>query len=147
MPIPVDAKRQARSLYWRGWGVTQIADELGLKRATVESWKQRDRWDEAPSLSKIEDALECRLNTLIAKDNKTGGDFKEIDLLMRQVVAGARVRRYQAPGGHEGDLNEKVANRNAGERKDKAPANHFTAEQIVRLEEIFHEENFEYNEL
>lgn len=147
MPIPVDAKRQARSLYWRGWGVTQIADELGLKRATVESWKQRDRWDEAPSLSKIEDALECRLNTLIAKENKTGGDFKEIDLLMRQVVAGARVRRYQAPGGHEGDLNEKVANRNAGERKDRAPANHFTAEQIARLDEIFHEENFEYNEL
>ncbi|MGW8136833.1 terminase large subunit domain-containing protein [Sphingomonas zeae] len=147
MPIPVDAKRQARSLYWRGWGVTQIADELGLNRATVESWKQRGRWDEAPSLSKIEDALECRLNTLIAKDHKTGGDFKEIDLLMRQVVAGARVRRYQAPGGHEGDLNEKVANRNAGERKDRAPPNHFTAEQIERLEEIFHKENFEYNEL
>ena len=147
MPIPVDAKRQARSLYWRGWGVTQIADELGLKRATVESWKQRDRWDEAPSLTKIEDALECRLNTLIAKEQKTGGDFKEIDLLMRQVVAGARVRRYQAPGGHEGDLNEKVANRNAGERNERAPANYFTAEQIARLEEIFHAENFEYNEL
>ena len=147
MPIPVDAKRQARSLYWRGWGVTQIADELGLKRATVESWKQRDRWDEAPSISKIEDALECRLNTLIAKERKTGGDFKEIDLLMRQVVSTARVRRFQAPGGHEGDLNEKVANRNAGERKEKAPANHFTAEQIERLEEIFHAENFEYNEL
>jgi len=147
MPIPVDAKRQARSLYWRGWGVTQIADELGLKRATVESWKQRDRWDDAPSLTKINDQLECRLNTLIAKDHKTGGDFKEIDLLMRQVVSAARVARFQAPGGHEGHLNDKVANRNAGERKEKAPANHFTAEQIARLEDIFHAENFEYNEL
>ena len=143
MPIPVDARRQARSLYWRGWGVTQIADELGLKRPTVQAWKDREKWDDAPSLSKIEDALECRLNTLIAKEGKTGGDFKEIDLLMRAVVSGARVRRFEAPGGHEGDLNEKVANRNAGERK-KAKKNHFTAEQVEKLEEILEAEMFGY---
>jgi len=146
MPIPIDAERQARSLYWRGWGVTQIADELGLKRPTVEAWKQRRKWDEAPSLSKIEDALECRLNTLIAKDAKTGGDFKEIDLLMRAVVAGARVRRFEAPGGHEGDLNEKVANRNAGERKAGKPKNHFTTEHVEQLEQLFHDELFGYQE-
>lgn len=146
MPIPIDAERQARSLYWRGWGVTQIADELGLKRPTVEAWKQRRKWDEAPSLSKIEDALECRLNTLIAKDAKTGGDFKEIDLLMRAVVAGARVRRFEAPGGHEGDLNEKVANRNAGERKAGKPKNHFTTDQVEQLEQLFHDELFGYQE-
>ncbi len=146
MPIPIDAERQARSLYWRGWGVTQIAEELGLKRPTVEAWKQRRKWDEAPSLSKIEDALECRLNTLIAKDAKTGGDFKEIDLLMRAVVAGARVRRFEAPGGHEGDLNEKVANRNAGERKGPKPKNHFTTEQVEQLEQLFHDELFGYQD-
>jgi len=146
MPIPIDAERQARSLYWRGWGISQIADELGLKRPTVEAWKQRKKWDEAPSLSKIEDALECRLNTLIAKDGKTGGDFKEIDLLMRAVVAGARVRRFEAPGGHEGDLNEKVANRNAGERKAGKPKNHFTTEQVEQLEQLFHDELFGYQE-
>jgi len=146
MPIPIDAERQARSLYWRGWGVTQIADELGLKRPTVEAWKQRRKWDEAPSLAKIEDALECRLNTLIAKDAKTGGDFKEIDLLMRAVVAGARVRRFEAPGGHEGDLNEKVANRNAGERKGPKPKNHFTTDQVEQLEQLFHDELFGYQE-
>ena len=145
MPIPVDARRQARSLYWRGWGVTQIADELQLKRPTVQAWKDREKWDDAPSLSKIEDALECRLNLLIAKDSKTGGDFKEIDLLMRAVVSGARVRRFEAPGGHEGDLNGKVGNRNAGERK-KAVKNHFTAEQVEQLEEIFEDELFGYQE-
>ncbi|VXC90877.1 terminase large subunit domain-containing protein [Sphingomonas sp. 8AM] len=145
-PIPVDAKRQARSLYWRGWGVTQIADELGLKRPTVEAWKQRDKWDEAPSLSKIEDALECRLNTLIAKEQKTGGDHKEIDLLMRQVVSAARVRRYEAPGGNAGDLNERVANRNAGEKKKPGSKNHFTTEQVEQLEAIFEKELFGYQE-
>jgi uncharacterized protein YjcR len=143
LPIPVDARRQARSLYWRGWGVTQIAGELGLARPTVQAWKDRDKWDEAPSLTKIEDALECRLNTLIAKESKTGGDFKEIDLLMRQVVSGARIRRFEAKGGHEGDLNDRVGNRNAGERK-KPVKNHFTAEQVERLTEIFEEEQFGY---
>jgi len=145
MPIPVDARRQARSLYWRGWGITQIADELALKRPTVQAWKDREKWDDAPSIAKVEDALECRLNLLIAKESKTGGDFKEIDLLMRAVVSAARVRRYEAPGGHEGDLNEKVGNRNAGERK-KAAKNHFTAEQVEQLEAIFEEELFGYQE-
>ncbi|HET9510014.1 MAG TPA: terminase family protein [Sphingomonas sp.] len=157
-PIPVTAQRMARSLYWRGWGVTQIADELAqlgyanddtgkaYARATIESWKQRQGWDDASCLAKIEDSLEGRLNTLIWKDQKTGHDFKEIDLLMRQVTAGARIRRYEAPGGHEGDLNDKVANRNAGERKGKAPRNHFTTEQVEELERIFHDELFGYQE-
>ncbi|WP_267382624.1 terminase family protein [Sphingomonas sp. GC_Shp_6] len=146
LPIPVDARRQARSLYWRGWGCTQIAGELGINAETVKSWKARDEWDKAPSLTKIEDALECRLNTLIAKDQKTGGDYKEIDLLMRQVVSTAKVRRYEAPGGHAGDLNDKVANRNAGPKKDKAPKNHFTTEQVEELERLFEAELFGYQE-
>ncbi len=158
-PIPVTAQRMARSLYWRGWGVSQITEELGqlgyandetgkgYARATVESWKQRGGWDDASCVDKIQDSLEGRLNTLIWKNSKTGGDFKEIDLLMRQVAMTAKIERYKAPGGHEGHLNENVANRNSGPKKDKAPPNHFTAEQIDQLKEIFHRENFEYNEL
>ncbi len=142
-PIPIDARRTARSRYWQGWGVSQIADELGVARTTVQTWKDRGKWDDAPSLSKIEDALECRLNLLIAKDHKTGSDFKEVDLLMRQVVSAAKVRRYEAPGGHEGDLNDRVANRNAGEKK-KAVKNHFTTEQVEELEAIFEAELFGY---
>jgi uncharacterized protein YjcR len=145
-PVPVDVRRQARSLYWQRWGITQIAEELHLKRATVESWKQRDKWDDAPCIEKIEDHLEARLCGLIAKDKKTGGDLKEIDLLMRGVVSAARVRRFEAPGGHEGDLNEKVANRNAGERKAGKPKNHFTTAQVEQLEQIFHDELFGYQE-
>jgi len=146
-PIPVDAQRQARSLYWRGWGYAQIADELGLNENTVKSWGQRHKWDDAPSIRKIEDSIEAKLCTLIAKDQQTGHDMKMIDLLMRQVATLARVRRFEAPGGHEGDLNENVANRNAGPRKEKAPPNHFTADQVAELKRIFHDGNFEYQEL
>lgn len=156
-PIPMTADRWARSLYWAGWGITQIADELGnlgyrndetgkaYARSTVEAWKQRQGWDKARPIDRVEHTAEMRINQLILKTNKTGADFKEIDLLMRQIVAAARVRRFEAPGGHEGDLNENVGNRNAGERK-KAKKNHFTTEQVEQLEEIFHDELFGYQE-
>lgn len=142
-PVPFDARRQARSLYWRGWGITQIAEELTLNRATVESWKQRDRWDDAPSIRKLEDCLETRFMTLVAKEAKTGGDYKEIDLLGRQLTTLAKIRRYEEPGGHSGDLNDKVANRNSGPKK-KSKKNHFTAEQVDQLRAIFEEELFDY---
>ena len=145
-PSPIDARRQARSLYWRGWGVSQLAEELGLNRATVESWKQRERWDEAPSIRKLEDCLEARFMALVMKEAKTGGDFKEIDLLGRQIATLAKVRRYEAPGGHEGDLNEKIGNRNSGTRK-KAKRNHFTAEQAAELRRIFEAGLFDYQRL
>uniref|UniRef100_UPI000566EF15 terminase large subunit domain-containing protein n=1 Tax=Sphingomonas melonis TaxID=152682 RepID=UPI000566EF15 len=154
-PIPVTAQRMARSLYWRGWGVTQITDELAqlgyandetgkaYARATVESWKQRGGWDEASCIEKVQDSAEGRINTLIWKEAKTGADYKELDALMRALVMTAKIERYKAPGGHDGHLNDKVANRNAGEKR-QAKKNHFTAEQVEQLEAIFEDELFDY---
>ncbi|WP_434477242.1 hypothetical protein, partial [Escherichia coli] len=45
-----------------------------------------------------------------------GGDFKEIDLLGRQIERLARVNRYSQTG-NEADLNPNVANRNKGGRR------------------------------
>jgi uncharacterized protein YjcR len=132
-PVPFDVRRRARSLYWLGWGVTEIAEELRQKRPTVQSWKERDGWDDAPCIRRVEDCLEVQLQRLILKEKKSGGDFKEIDLLGRQVERMARVRRYEAPGGHEGDLNPKVGNRNAGEKK-KARPNLLDREACAKLE-------------
>jgi len=143
---PDERRRNARSLYWRGWGLTQISEELQLSRDTVKSWASRGKWDDAPSIRRLEDCLEARWMMLIAKEKKTGDDFKEIDLLGRQVAALAKVRRYEEPGGHEGDLNDKVGNRNAGERKPKAKKNHFTTEQAEQLKEIFLDQLYGYQE-
>ena len=151
--VPIEARRRARSLYWRGWAITQIAEELGLKLNTVASWKRRGEWDKAPSAVKIEDGLEERYLTLIAKEAKTGGDFKEIDLLGRQLERNARVRKF-AETGKEGDLNPKVANRNNAEVQEKRAANRkekgrnfLTLEQWQDLLDDFHKRNFEYQEL
>jgi len=143
--IPFDARRVARAYFWRGYGVTEIAEEMGLKRTTIQSWKERDGWDNDPVIRRIEDAFEMRLAQLILKEKKSGHDFKEIDLLTRQIERLARVRRYEAPGGHEGDLNEKVANRNAGPKK-RTPKNLITREDYTKLKAALNDLSFGYQD-
>src|SRR5690348_2734875 len=146
MPAPhVDQRRAARSLYWRGWPVSDIAVEIGLPRSTVQSWKDRDEWDKAPMIERIETCLEARFMTLVEKDKKSGGDFKEIDLLGRQVERLARVRRYEAPGGNEADLNPNIEARNAGPKR-KAKRNEFSEEEAAQLRRKFHESLFVYQQ-
>ncbi|WP_091823405.1 terminase ATPase subunit family protein [Marinobacterium iners] len=139
----LDPRRLARLLYWQGFRVARIAEQLGEKAATVHSWKKRDAWDETKPIERVEFAVEARLIQLVMKDPKEGRDFKEIDLLGRQIERMARVRRYQEPGGHEGDLNPKVANRNKGERK-KPTKNEVTDEIAELLRAAFFDELFDY---
>lgn len=142
-PVATDPRTLARSLFFQGWSVTAIAEQIGQARSTVESWKQRDGWASAKPIDRVDAVLEARLCQLIAKDRKDAHDFKEIDLLMRQVAQIARVHRYEAPGGHEGHLNEKVANRNAGPKKPPA-RNEFSPEQAKRLVEAYMDSMFGY---
>ncbi|ESQ89994.1 terminase [Asticcacaulis sp. AC460] len=142
---PFDPKRHARTLYWCGWSVSQIAEEIELPRTTVQSWKDRDKWDDASPLMQAETCLTTRFNLLVMKEEKTGHDFKEIDLLGREMERLARVRRYEAPGGHEGDLNPKVQNRNKGDRK-KASKNLISRETVEKLDAAFREGLFGYQE-
>lgn len=144
--IPYDARRIARAYYWRGYGVTEIAEVLNLARTTVQTWKDREGWDNDPVIRRVEDSCEMRINQLIFKEDKTGKDFKEIDLLGRQIERMARVRRYGEPGGHEGDLNPNVANRNAGPKKPKAQNNLITREDLATLKAAFIAELYPHQE-
>jgi uncharacterized protein YjcR len=137
-----DPRRQAAVLYWTGWRVCRIAERLGEKPATVHSWKRRDKWDEAKPLDKVESVAESRLIQLITKEDKEGRDYKEIDLLGRQMERFARINRY-TNGGNEADLNPKVANRNNGPRKPPAK-NEFSPEQARQLRECFFDSIFDY---
>lgn len=87
MPLlPADAQRvQARALYWQGWRVTEIARLFGLPKQTVQSWKSRDGWDDARPIDRVAAQIEVRMVQLVGKPQKSGGDFKEIDLLGRQL--------------------------------------------------------------
>lgn len=137
-----DPRRQAALLFWQGFSVPQIAEQLQVKRPTVQSWKQRDKWEETAPLNRVEFTLEARLIQLYAKPDLTPHDFKVADFLARQMERLARVNRYGQTG-NEADLNPKVANRNKGEKK-KPKKNFFSEEAIEKLEEIFLEQSFDY---
>lgn len=138
----MDPRRQAKFLYWTGWRITDIADFLTEKEKTVHSWKARDEWDRADNVERIGGALEARLVQLILKEGKNGGDFKEIDLLHRQLERQARIQRFQG-GGTQAELNPELDKRNAGPKKP-AKRNEFGEEDFEKLEEAFLDGCFEY---
>ena len=144
---------QARSLYWRGWSPKQIAEELGRPASTIHSWVRRYKWNDAPSHLRMAASVEARFMALVDKEEKTGRDFKEIDLLGREMERLARIEKYLETG-VEGDLNPKRRNGVSPEAKAKAKAtrdekrkNFLTDEQWDALEENFHDNNFAHQEL
>lgn len=130
-----DPRRKARYLYWQGFRIARIAELLGVKVTTLHSWKRRDGWDESAPIERVTAVTEARLIQLTMKENKEGKDFKEIDLLWRQMERGARVERYQQ-GGNEVDLNPNLAKRNAGPRKSPV-TNQISEEQAEKLKQVF----------
>lgn len=137
-----DPRRQAALLYWQGFSVPQISEMLQTKRPTVQSWKQRDQWEETAPLNRVESTLEARLIQLYAKPDLSAHDFKVADFLARQMERLARVNRY-GQSGNEADLNPNVANRNKGDRR-KPKKNYFSEEAIAKLEELFFDQSFGY---
>lgn len=112
----------------------------------MHSWKRRDQWDAFDPVQRVESSIEARLIQLVAKPEKEGKDFKEIDLLGRQIERLARVKKYSKDG-NEADLNPAVENRNAKTRAGsrKAPSrNAISEEQQERLVEAFMEDLFPY---
>ena len=139
---PTDPRRHAKHLYWQGFRVCEIAELVGEKEKTLHSWKARDEWDRATPLERIQAATEARLVQLILKDPKSGADYKEIDLLGRQLERQARIARYQE-GGTETDLNPELAKRNAGEKR-KPKRNEIAEEHVEKLIEAFLDGCFDY---
>lgn len=140
--LDFDPRKKAKLLYWQEHRIARIAELLGEKPATIHSWKRRDRWDDSHPIDRVEASVEARLIQLVMKEPKEGKDYKEIDLLGRQLERLSRVRKHDKTG-NEVDLNPKVANRNKGPRR--APSkNDYTEEQQELLHKRFLEEVFEY---
>lgn len=141
--IDTDADRlSARHLYWMGWRIARIAEFLDIPRATIDSWKRRDGWDDASPSQRVEGALEARMVQLIWKERKEGIDFKELDLLGRQIERLARVHKYERTG-KEADLNPNIERRNAGEKR-KPKRNDVGDEGVIQIVEAFEASLFDY---
>ncbi|WP_431835333.1 terminase large subunit domain-containing protein [Enterobacter ludwigii] len=114
-------RQRAKQLYWQGYPPAEIARLMGINQNTIYSWKKRDEWDETPPVQRVSQSMDARLIQLTDKKDKTGGDFKEIDLLTRQLKKLS-----------DGQQAETGAGKKLRKRKLK---NHFTEEQIVALRE------------
>ncbi|MCY1672103.1 terminase family protein [Novosphingobium sp. SL115] len=143
------ARREARSLYHRGWTQTQIAAEMGVPYATLAAWKRRDGWDNDAPIVVVVDRIEAKISTLLDKEPFTEGDMKRIDFLMRQLERAARIQKYERTG-KEGDLNPKIGRRNDDEAKAKRVEkrkNFLNLDQWQQLLDDFEAWRFEYQDL
>lgn len=138
-----EQKRQAQIMYWAGYRIAEIAKTLAIPASTISSWKEREKWEDTAPVGRVEVSLEARLCLLINKDDKTGHDFKEIDLLSRQMERIARIKKYSNGGGNETDLNPKIKSRYKSERK-QAEKNAINEEQEEALINSFLSEMFAY---
>lgn len=155
----IDPRLMARELFWQGWRISDIARHLGLNPAAVYSWKSRENWEGGSPLSRVAASAEMRLHVLIGQPKKSDADYKEMRQLFA-LVSGGRKADARQP-----DLNEATAVSSDGmpwdvptidkpprERKERERApkaekpvpNSFTAEQVLRLQEIFREQMFDY---
>ncbi|EEW5051760.1 phage portal protein [Escherichia coli] len=114
-------RQRARQLYWQGYPPAEISRLMGINPNTIYAWKKRDQWDETPPVQRVTQSIDARLIQLTEKQNKTGGDFKEIDLLTRQL------KKL-----HDGQPDVMAAGKKGRAKKLK---NHFTPKQIAALRE------------
>ena len=135
-------RREARALYWMGWKLSHISEHLGIPRGTLHGWLKTEKWNDATPTHRVECTLEARMVSLIMKEQKTGGDVKEIDLLGRQMERLARIGKYEKTG-REVDLNPNIERRNS-EPKRKPAKNYLSPENIAKLKAAFLDSLFKY---
>lgn len=109
---------RAKQLYWQGYPPAEISRLMGISQNTIYSWKKRDGWDETPPVERVTQSIDARLVQLTSKAEKSGGDFKEIDLLTRQLAK----------------LNDNRGGAEKSPRKRKLK-NHFSESQVAALRE------------
>jgi uncharacterized protein YjcR len=150
METNYQSKREyAKILYFQGWNVQDISKHIDTPYDTVIGWKRRDKWDQSDTITRINTCVEMRLCMLINKDPKDAHDFKEIDLLSRQLERTARITKY-AETGVEKDLNPNrdMTDPTTGRDKRNRPKqNDITEEQAIALSEAFTDSLFEYQKV
>lgn len=136
-----DQRLEARGLYWKGYTVAEIARLLALAYGTVDAWKRRDGWDDAPIVTRLEQSAERRLMVLIDKPDKTDRDFQEMEHIGRLLERTARIEKYQATA-KESDLKPESKRGPKPKRQDQK--NVLTSEQVQKLVEAFDKGLFGY---
>jgi len=133
---------EARGLYWQGFKISEIAQKLNLPRTTVDSWRKRDRWDNASVTTRTNAAVHERLCQIIMVPDKSASLLQEMGMLQKILESNARIKNYEKTG-RAGDLNPKLDNRNRG-KKSRKKSNDLTEEHIEALRADFEKTTFTF---
>lgn len=151
----VEPRIAARQLFWQGHRITDIARALGLKPATVYSWKTRDNWDGGTPMQRVAASAETRLHALINQPKKSDADYKEMRNLSALVLGYPR-KNDRLPENRVPDFDdvpiptidnpprEKVERRERVRSNRKELPNVFSGEQAAKLVSLFEEQLFDY---
>lgn len=120
-------KKKAQALFENGSKLKDIAQELNIKLPTLATWKRRGGWvSQSQANIKLVQNLNNRIIDLIARDGKTVGELKELDLLLKV------------------HLKIEPLNKPKKDEKDKAIKNPLSKEQIKKICEGFFAHLFDY---
>ncbi len=137
MTTALPDKILARNRYWAGYSLKQISELLPeVNYATIFAWKKSGEWDKADSLQKIEGHIETRYLLLMAKEDKTDADFKELDAIGKELERAAKIRRYESSG-NGAELNPKLSKRRKGKKIPGEKKNCLNEEQVEQLNDAF----------
>ena len=156
----IDPRVVARGLFWQGWKISAIGRQLGIKPATIHSWKQRENWDGGTPMQRVAASVEARLIQLVHLPRKSDGDYKEMRQLNALLTGGSNGAAARPSDGAASSpsiqpapyepptVDNPPTNRAPRIEKvrstEKRPKNFIDAEQFKRLQEIFIDQCFGY---
>ncbi len=141
--IHQNSENIARTMFWQGYKISDIADILKIAYGTIDSWKRRGKWDQASVVKKCEISVEARLVKLIAREGKDQKDLNEMESLIKILERTARITQF-GKSGKISDINPNIKQRGKKIADSRAKNNQLDDEDIEKLRQDFIKRNFAY---
>lgn len=88
-------KNAARDLLFKGQKVKEVATALKISERTIYHWKETEGWGDVLQAEAPEQAIARRYALLVARENKTREELKELDVLMGHLERFIKARLNQ----------------------------------------------------
>lgn len=131
-----EQKEQARTLFWQGSTIPEIAAALHIEKRSIYNWSKAGRWNAArPDDPEL--LVRQRLAILLNREWKTVMELEEQNQIMRHIETMARIRTRQERGASDSGTD-------SGKRGGKSGKNDFTKIDETDLMEKFFNGLFGY---
>lgn len=132
---PLDKKQLARSLYFLGHRVKDIAEQLGVGERTINLWAQKDKWKERRAAQQISrDAIVQKL--LVRIDSLSQNDDASADTIIKLANSIEKIERKGNVADYMHTFLAFVEWLKAQQKKDKTITKEFVL-QLITLQDQF----------